>query len=355
MCREEQRLRSYEILDEALESITDAGPDLRNGLTNHAPMAIEALCALGRPDAVRPWLDRYRQEMLPWPARRERIEGEAWRAALGQAERTSDWRACFHDQLQDAPWQRVLDRWTRRLAPGICASAMHGVIRVGHAARALANQETPVRIAELADALASWAATYQVLPTHPAARPAALRPAQAIRQVPVVPPDRRRFTGTITSSLAALDEFPAFAPVIALADLEGDPAAVLSELTETFARVYLANARDVLGAIVFVHGVTSVAALRSMLPHLDPETARRATRYTWQAGCALYAAFGERPAPAAAEEGAGESSETLTDRAIANGDEHAIKFTEACLREHALRPSAVYPSAARHAIEVLKP
>jgi hypothetical protein len=43
----------------------------------------------------------------------------------------------------------------------------------------------------------------------------------------------------------------------------------------------------------------------------------------------------------------------LIDRAIAHGDEHAIKFTEACVREHALNPSPVYFAAARHAIELL--
>jgi len=37
------------VLDAALDSIADAGPDLRNGLTNHAPMAVESLL---RPSAA---------------------------------------------------------------------------------------------------------------------------------------------------------------------------------------------------------------------------------------------------------------------------------------------------------------
>ena len=37
--------------------------------------------------------------------------------------------------------------------------------------------------------------------------------------------------------------------------------ALLAELTEIFARVYLANATSPLGTIVFIHGVTSHAAL----------------------------------------------------------------------------------------------
>ena len=41
------------------------------------------------------------------------------------------------------------------------------------------------------------------------------------------------------------------------------------------------------------------------------------------------------------------SVEDLIDSAVATGDEHAIKFTEACLREHALNPKPVYLAAAR--------
>ena len=35
-------------------------------------------------------------------------------------------------------------------------------------------------------------------------------------------------------------------------------------------------------------------------------------------------------------------------------DEHAIKFTEACLRENAIRPDPVYLAAAAHAAEFLR-
>ncbi len=136
--------------------------------------------------------------------------------------------------------------------------------------------------------------------------------------------------------------------------MSGDPSRLISELTETFMRVYLANARDFLRALVFVHGVTSAAALRHMLPYLSDATARDAARFAWQAGCALYAAFGIKPAPANEIEPPRESNATLIDMAIANGDEHAIKFTEACISEHALNASPAYLAAARHAIDMLR-
>jgi hypothetical protein len=143
--------------------------------------------------------------------------------------------------------------------------------------------------------------------------------------------------------------------MIGMIDTTAPPTELISELTETFARVYLANAGDTLGTIVFIHGVTSAAALRSLLPVLGDGAACEAIRYAWQAGCGLYAAFGQRPAPDGEIDPPRECRDTLIDMAISNGDEHAIKFTEACLREHERHPAPVYLAAARHAIDMLTP
>jgi len=344
---------AYASMDEALDVLSAYGPDLSNGLTSHAPMAAEALCAMGRPQAVLPWIERYRKGMLPRPSARERIEPDGWRLALAQEQRFADWSEFFAEELQAAPWREVVNRWVGRLAPGFCSSAAHGVIRVGHAARSLGVSESPLQLRELADGLGYWAANYQELPTSPAIRNQKLSPGDAIMQVAVVPPDQRRFTGTIVSSLEALGEFPDFASAIGLVDVDGDVEKLVSELTAVFARVYLANVRDVLTAIVFIHGVTSVAALGNLLPYLDDTTTRTALRFVWQTGCGLYAAFGNRPSPESRIEPPREDAETLIDMAIAHGDEHAIKFTEACLRYDAASPSPAYRAAARHALDVL--
>jgi hypothetical protein len=342
----------YSMMDAALELLAPYGPDLRNGLTNHAPMAVEALAAMGRADAVRPWLAGYVPGMLPRPRARERIDPDGWASALGREDRFADWSAFFADALEDAPWRAVLARWTAHLAPALCASAMHGVIRTGHAARSLAQEETPARRRELADGLGYWAAAHQTLPGAPEGS-GHLAAREAIARVPVVPESERTFTGTIVSSLVALDRFPRFAPVIDLLDVRGEPAVLLSDLSETFVRVYLTNAHDFLSALVFIHGVTSVAAVRSLLPVLPDHVARDAVRYAWQGSSALYAAFSTAPPLVGEIEPPRESAETLVDMAIANGDDHAIKFTETCLREHAVRPAPAYLAAARHATQVL--
>jgi catechol 2,3-dioxygenase-like lactoylglutathione lyase family enzyme len=345
----------YGVVDEALDRISSFGPDLRNGMTSHAPMTIEALAALGRPEAVMPWLDQYVPDLLPAPPARERIDPGAWESALSSDARFSDWSAWFREELENERWQHVLARWVERLAPGLCAAALHGVLRVGHATRSLGIVETPQRLRELADALATWASTYQRLPTRlpPAlgSVPEAFPPRHAIERIEVVPPERRRFSGTIVSSLAALDEWPAFAPVIGLLDVTGDLRHCPTALAETFARVYLANASDPLSAIVFVHGVTGPAAVAHLLPHLEPEPARRVLRYAWQASAGLYAAFGtHRPG---AFEPTSEGWDTLIDRAVDHGDEHAIKFTEACRTMDLRAPSPAYAAAVSHALVML--
>ena len=82
--------------------------------------------------------------------------------------------------------------------------------------------------------------------------------------------------------------------MIELLDAERRPSGDSSRSSrEIFARVLLENAHDTLTAIVFVHGVTSVAALGNLLPHIDArDRARAALPYAWQAACGLYATFG---------------------------------------------------------------
>lgn len=343
-------MADYAAMDPCLERLTAYGPDLANSFTNHAPMAIEALCALGRGDAALPWLEtnwRYRSLLLPRPKPEQAVAD--WRAELGNG-RPADWSAFLDREFTPQNWRDGLARWTVRLAPGASAGALHGIIRVGHAARSLQDRVTPLRIAELRDAFGYWAAHYGALPAAKGTA-APLPAAEAILCVTPVPLSAQRRAGAITTALGVLDGEPDFAAVIDLLDARGDPADILSAVTETFARLYLANAVDGMGVITFIHGVTGAAALRSLIPFLTEDEAREALRYLWQAGAALYAALGV--APPAAEAVATEEPSSLVARAVASGDEHAIKFTEALLREHAIRPAPAYLGAAAHAISAL--
>jgi hypothetical protein len=345
------RAPCYNSLDDALEAIAPYGIELKNGNSNHAPMVAEALCALGRPDAVPAWIERYRARMSPRPPSGDRIAPGEWRGARGRRERFADWARFFAEELEAAPWAAVLDRWLDRLAPGFSAAATHGPIRVGHAVRALAAGGTPARRRELAEALAGWAATYGELP---AAGPGngTMRPADAIAELPIVPIEKRR-AGNIVAALAVLDDFPQFAPTIGFIDTSGDIDTLVVELTETFARVFLDNVHNIATAIAFIHAVTSLAALGNLAPHLAAATMRRAARYSWQAASGLYACYGDAAATAAHIEPDAGVEDTLAERAIANGDEHVIKFTEACLNRNAIAPAPVYPAAVAQLLDVV--
>jgi hypothetical protein len=343
--------RGYAVLDEALEIIAPAGPELANTFSNHAPMAVEAMCALGRDEAVLPWLARYSVGFVPRPAPAEPLMEAGWRAALGKRRRFADWLAFFEAALAEEPWRRVLDRWIARLAPGIVAAAMHGVLRTGHAVRALAREETPARVRELAQGLAYWASEHQLLPSD-RRPPVPALPSQAIAAVPMIPPHQRGDFGSLTGALGQLDAFAAFRTTLAAVDPARDPAAFLSDLTLTFARVYLANARDWVTTIAFIHTVTGPSAVRPMLEMLDPQTARLALSHAWEASAGLYATYGTSrhlPVIDAAPPNAAE----LVERALACGDEHGIKFTEVCLREHTLRPDPAFLVAGDHALGML--
>jgi hypothetical protein len=316
-------------------------------------MAAEALVQLERPEAVVPWVESYRKRLREHPAGSRPIGPTAWREALGDGARVGDWIAFFGRRLDERPWRATLGEWVPRLSPGIVAAAFHGVIRTAHAVRSLEEMETPARRRELAEGLGYWAATYIALPESRRRAPERRMPSQAIAQVEAVPAEKRVSYGNITDGLRPLDSFAPFAGVADLVDATGDASAFVSDLTETFARAYLVNVARGGSVITYIHGVTGPSAMRLLLPHLDVPTRSEMLRYGWQAASGIYAATGGiagAPSGAPAPRG---SRDDLIDRALATNDEHAIKFTEACIREYALNPKPVYLEAARDAVDRL--
>jgi len=68
-----------------------------------------------------------------------------------------------------------------------------------------------------------------------------------------------------------------------------------------------------------------------LLPWLAPEDRDAALGYVWQAVAALHVAYDDDRTTPVSDAGA-PAADTLVDRAVASGDEHAIKLTEAALR-----------------------
>jgi hypothetical protein len=334
-----------ELLDRGFERIAARYPDVNVHRSNHAPMVSEALRVLGRADAIAPWLDDNLDRFEPATPQRP-IDGERWRDALGQGGRHPDWHVFFRAELERDGWQAVLRRWVPRFAPGLAGSATHGVIRAGHAARALAARDNAVRRNELAIGLAYWATNYEELPWDGATVAQPLSVEAALAKVQTRLPGCEPPRGNIITGLRALNETASFCTVAGLVDTR-DPAKTLAEMASAFARVYLRNPDR---RIAFTHAVTAPSALRLLAPYLDEETVRAGVRYAWQAAAGLYVVYGDPRLPAPSPKTPLARDEVVA-RAIDTGGAHAIKLTEACLREEALSHDPVLLAAAQDAAE----
>ena len=337
-------------LDEALERFQKTGLEYAGGLSNHGPMAAEALAALGHAALIPGWVDVYAPR-LP-PIERGRPLSEAERpAALGQPRRLPDWVATFEIEVGEAPWDELLRHWLPRLLSGLFAGAAHGLLRTAHAVRALEAGPSEPRCRELAHGLAYWAGRHQPLAGRPGSAPAPGRGARALFEAGVVIPVERRRPGLFFDAVRVLDDERAFADLVASFDGKAlPPSELLSDLCVAAARAYLENPGS---RIAYAHAVTAPSALRILAPYLGEADLCRAVALAAQAALALHAVSAEVPPRSlrldAEVERIAQDPAEIRYRAACSLEEHAIKLSEACLREHALRADPILLAAAADA------
>ena len=335
-------------LDDALERFQGRGFEYAGGLTNHGPMAVEALVELGHPALIPGFVDAYEPRLPPlesgnWIAPAHRM------AARGRVERLGDWRVTFERELEEGHWSDLVRREARTMIAGLFSGGTHGLLRVAHALRALERDETPIRRRELAFGLAYWAGSYQELPGVPGrcAEPG-WGPVEMLTRVePISPADR--VPGFFTEGVKALDSHARCVEAVEKVDLEIPSLdAFVGQLCRSAARLYL---RSPGARVAYVHAVTAPSALRLLLPYLEPETARRAAGYALQAATALHAISSceSWEEPDAEVRKLAEDPAEIRYRAACSLEEHAIKFSEACLREDALFPDPAFRIAAADA------
>lgn len=301
--------------DAGLEKVHRTAPEYAGGLSNHAPMAMDALVAGGRADRVASWADAYLAKMPAAAGKPPDLE----RYATGKA-------------------KDVLNREWPLLVTGWSSAGWHGVIRTAHAVRALHRAETPARRAELAHALAYWARSHTPLPGGVGGN-GKLGIDAALSRIPVVPKDQRK-SGLIGTVLSSVDGRPDFAAALAEVDLDS-PKDPLSQLTAAAARMFVnAGGRS----FTLLHAVTGTAALRPLQPWLDAKNFRSGLAAAFHAIAAARAAEGaELGMPARTKT----SADALLERGLASDDEHSIKLVEACIREHRISGAPELLSAAQ--------
>lgn len=303
--------------DRAIERLAATGPEFGGGLSNHGPMAVEALHHLGHDEAIMPWLDQYIDKLEPAVG----ASGQAPR--LAHADDVADWTVLFERELASAPWRAVLGRWVPQLAPGVFAAAAHGVLRTSHATRALREADTPVRRAELARGLGYWAASYQPLPGTVRARGRG-SVAQLLSTLPIV---SRNKVFLLSEGIRDVDRVPELAEHLSQLDAaELEPRRLLAGLAPW------ARAGAQVSVFAHVHVLTGSIALLQFEDLLTPEGMHELLEHAWHAVGSMIAVW--RPPMPVAVEGPVPSRSLLIAKALACADEHAIKLVDACLTAH---------------------
>lgn len=341
-----------DVLNDALERLAAYDYVDGAGFACHGPMGAEALSALGYDDAVGDWVDGYttRHDPIAAPPVAEPIDPRdeaSWRPALGDFSRVSDWAVLFGRELREQPWPAVLRTWLPRLLPGYGGGLTHGLLRVAHGVRALTPDGPPAEPArtELAKGLASWAGWFTPLPGRP--DPVGSLPLEeAITGLPRPAEPWSPIEAGMFTRLGELSDFPAAVDSLQPPeDIDG----ALSDLTTAFCRVLLANPDALQQGLV--HAVTPVVAVRSLLPLLPDGSHDAVYAYLWQVDAAIACGFAWPTAAARTstpieDEQDVPAADEIAARAVEHRDPHVVKFTEACLREHAHRPDPVYLFAA---------
>jgi hypothetical protein len=311
------------VLDEAYERLRQTGPERDGWLSNHAPMAAEALAHGGHGAEVHAWIDGYRDRLEERPRGVQRISVQEWREPLGDPVRTGDWLAFFDERLAERPWREVLVEWWPRLLPGVAAGATHGVIRVGHAVRALLDEETAPRVSELAAGLGYWAARWQPLaPAGEGPYPSG-DPRSALDAVPRVP---HQHSG-IRTRLAQLADLPGWARTAGA--VPGDESAGARERIAGIvgAAVLRFGTHGHGNPIMLVHAATAPNAVLRTLDALPVALWRPSLAAAWAAAAAVTSAYSPAEAKAAPSRQTVDVPELMA-RAAGDGDPHGIKFAD---------------------------
>jgi hypothetical protein len=150
-------------LDDALDRVSTLDFEIPNPFVNHAPMACEALAALGFDAMIDDWVQRFETSMrvAVQPITPSWHGDFDWKALLGDYRLLPEWMGYFGRAVGKEGWQAVVEVWVPRLMPGLVAALFHGVIRTSHAVRAIEVADTRARRAELARAQGNWAVWFR--------------------------------------------------------------------------------------------------------------------------------------------------------------------------------------------------
>lgn len=310
--------------DEALERLHHTGPEFEGWLSNHGPMAVEALARRAASEAIHSWTDRYVDRLDDAPVARFPVGPQDWHHDFGNAVLLGEWRDFFLTEVAERGWAETVATWWPRLLPGIASGATHGVIRLGHAIQATMAEATGPRVAEIAHALGYWAARWEpvAIPSAHGSRAAAA----LIEGMPVIPDQRFG----IRYRLRQLAETPGFGEAVGGLSRPTTAAQVPAALATLVDATVTAYPRIAHGhPTLLVHAATAPNAVLMALRGLPQTQWLRSFDAAWMATAAVVAAY--RPSDLAPVTAATSGAEDTWARAVADGGEHIVKFADTAL------------------------
>lgn len=315
-----------------LHHLLDAGQawsaTYRGQLSNHLPMAQQALLALGA-SAGRLQAFTEAQETTLEPRGCARPASVTVERDLGRADSDAAWRAHFAARIADLGSPAALREALAMLLPGAGAIAFHGLIRTGHAV--LAGHD-----GELAAGLAHWACHFMPLPTTDGGPPLPL--ADWLQALKALPRPAYPAGSFIAGRMQAWVATPGFAAVAGRLHRGPD---TLRDIALLAARTYAAT-----GNFTVLHLLTASHAMSVLQPWWP---APALPRGFCMAAAAGLLASGAAPA-ATLDREPGRPWPALIAAACTQDDAHVIKLTHAAWRLDQCWPAPAWRCAVERAL-----
>jgi Questin oxidase-like len=286
-----------------------------SGFSMHLPMVLIALFRMGATSAT---LDAAAASSARIPEARPEatrpIDAASWERELGKQRTFVPYRTLFAAELERAPIAAVLSRFLPRLLEGMAAAGFHALIRLSYGLDLGSRDEIATGLAYLASAFDPL----DIADTRgePSSRsiPEALAAAQAFGTVAKAP------SGRISEAIRSGMGTPAYAAGAAID--EGQLS--LRTLAGAALQTYVAKP-----SIYTLHLVTAAHALKIVDDQFTIE--RPLLRIFWRCVLAMHVAVGAgAPSDAAVRASEVDDWSSLFAAAIAETDDHAIKFTYSC-------------------------
>ena len=315
-----------------LHHLLDAGqalsPTYRGQMSNHLPMAQQALLELGASAARLQGFTEAGETLLE-PRTAARPGPADFDRDLGRPDSDAAWRAHFTARVAALGPSGALREALTLLMPGAGAIALHGLIRTGHAV--LAGHD-----GELAAGLAHWAAHFMPLPASEGEP--ALEMGDWLQTLAALPRPSIPSGSFIAGRMQAWGQVPGFDRVAGCLQLGPQ---TLRDLALLAARTYAAT-----GNFTVLHLLTACHAMTVLEPWWPQALLPRG--FTVAAAAGLLAS-GARPA-VQLDHPPARPWPALIAAACAQDDPHVIKLTHAAWRLDRRWPDPAWRRAAERGV-----